>query len=528
MLLLLFVPALVFVTGCDSSGNGGVGNGDGNGTGDEPVGLLEPGPVDESDTMVEVDSDDDGTAERVRVTDVGNNGVVPPDADGNSVTWSSDKIYELNGFVFVNPGDTLNIEAGTEIQGRLGGGADASALIVASGGVIQAEGTASDPIVFTSVRAEEEELGRDDRGLWGGVILLGDAPTNNGSQVAVEGVPDNTGARILYGGQNADHSIGTFTFVSIRHTGTQLGNGDEIQGLTLGGVGAGSTIEYVESYASADDGFEWFGGTVNTKYLITAYESDDAFDIDQGFRGSNQFWLAVQGGNTAGRASEMDGAGSPEGATPYAESIVSNATYIGMGPSVSDVSGDANDPFIIHRDNNATSYHNSIFTGGRTNAGIQIEDLDGDEDAANRWAAGELEHQDNLWYNIGPDFGDQTTFESLIQLTTGDDGNPSGDRGEAFRTNLANYLRAESNEIVTDSPLASITREGGNGAIQSFTPAPANAATSGANKPSDFGAKSPGVNDSWTAVDFRGAFGPGADWKLSEGWAKITQDGTVN
>src|SRR6056297_2423549 len=110
MLLLLFVPALVFVTGCDSSGNGGVGNGDGNGTGDEPVGLLEPGPVDESDTMVEVDSDDDGTAERVRVTDVGNNGVVPPDADGNSVTWSSDKIYELNGFVFVNPGDTLNIE----------------------------------------------------------------------------------------------------------------------------------------------------------------------------------------------------------------------------------------------------------------------------------------------------------------------------------------------------------------------------------------------------------------------------------
>lgn len=522
---LLLIPALVFITACDSNGSGD--NMDSPPAEQEPA-RLDTGPVEETDTNVDVDYDDDGTAEVVRVTDVNNNGVVPRDANGSTVTWSSDKTYELNGFVFVNPGDTLEIEPGTEIQGRLGGGADASALIVASGGVIEAEGTASDPIVFTSVRAADETLGRDDRGLWGGVILLGDAPTNNGSEVAIEGVPDNTGARILYGGQNVDHDVGTFKYVSIRHTGTQLGNGDEIQGLTLGGVGSGSTIEYVESYASDDDGFEWFGGTVNTKYLITAYESDDAFDIDQGYRGSNQFWLAVQGGNESGRASEMDGAGSPESAEPYAESIISNATYLGMGPGVSDASGDANDPFIIHRDNNATSYHNSVFAGGRTNAGIQIEDLEaGSEDAANRWAAGQLEHQDNLWYNIGPGFSGQTTFEDLIQLTTDDDGTPSGDRGNALKGNLADYLRSENNAIVNNNPYVSISRSNGNGAIQSFDPTPVNAATSGANEPSDFGNKSAGVNDSWTSVSFRGAFGSGAEWNLDSDWAKITQDGTV-
>jgi hypothetical protein len=191
------------------------------------------------------------------------------------------------------------------------------------------------------------------------------------------------------------------------------------------------------------------------------------------------------------------------------------------------VSGDANDPFIIHRDNNATSYHNSVFAGGRTDFGIQIEDLDGSEDSANRWEAGELEHQDNLWYNIGPSFSDQTTFEELIQLTTDDDGNVSGDRGEAFRANLAEYLNNNGNLIVTSNPYTDITREGGNGTFQTFTPTLQGDAVQGANEPTDFGAKSPGVNDSWTSVTFKGAFGPGAEWNLDSGWAKITQDGTV-
>jgi hypothetical protein len=544
LLLLLFVPALVFVTGCDSDSNGGDDTGNGNNGNGQEAARLDTGPAEESETMVDVDYNDDGTAEVVRVTDVNNNGVVPPDMEGGKVTWTSDKTYELNGFVFVNPGDTLEIEAGTEIQGRLGGGAEASALIVASGGRIVAEGTADNPIVFTSVRAAEGDLGRSDRGLWGGVILLGDAPTNNGRQVAIEGVPDNTGARILYGGQNADHDVGTFKYVSIRHTGTQLGNGDEIQGLTLGGVGAGSTVEYVESYASDDDGFEWFGGTVNTKYLIAAFASDDAFDIDQGFRGSNQFWLAVQGSEAAGRASEMDGAGDA-GATPIAQSIVANATYIGMGPDIdSGFEGDANDPFIIHRDDNATSYYNSIFTGGRTNAGIQIEDIDGTQDASDRWDGDQdgtpspgdpLKHVNNTWYNIGPDYTgadnpSASDFEQLVQVTRNDEDNPdlaTGDRGEDMISNLAAYMANNGHQLATSDPLQDITRDGGNGAIDSFNPSTASSVSGTVTSPvNDFGAESPGVNDDFVTVSERGAFPASANWNLN-GWTKIVAQGEL-
>jgi hypothetical protein len=201
---------------------------------------------------------------------------------------------------------------------------------------------------------------------------------------------------------------------------------------------------------------------------------------------------------------------------------------MGPGRTADQVSGDANDPFIIHRDNNATSYHNSVFAGGRTDFGIQIEDLDGSEDSANRWAAGELEHRDNLWYNIGPSFSDQTTFEDLIQLTRDDDGNISGDRGTDLRANLAEYLNNNGNLIVTENPYTAITREGGNGTFQGFTPTLSNIdEVQGANEPADFGVQSQGVNDSWTQVTFKGAFGPEAEWNLDTGWAKITQDGTI-
>ena len=160
-------------------------------------------------------------------------------------------------------------------KGLSGSGEDAAALIVARGGQIFADGNPgsdnpaeADPIIFTAEADDGGGLGRDIRGEWGGVILLGDATLNSNPGVTqIEGVPSTQG-RAEYGGENDDHNIGVFRFVSIRHTGSTLASGSEIQGLTLGGLGSESTIEYVESYASNDDGFEFFGGTVNTKYLI--------------------------------------------------------------------------------------------------------------------------------------------------------------------------------------------------------------------------------------------------------------------
>lgn len=530
---VLAACALVLAAGCDSN-DSSMDNGDMDG--DPPPQISNPN----------YDTTDAG--EIVVSDDAQNLGVGYVNAQGDTVrnvTWTSDNVYQLDNFVFVNEGETLTIEPGTVVQGLPGNGADAAALIVTRGGTIQADGERDDgtidPIIFTAAADDGSGLGRDVRGRWGGVILLGNAPINSQPPTTqIEGIPDEVGGdRIRYGAENGDfnpqHNVGTFRYVSIRHTGTALQGGDEIQGLTLGGVGSGSTVEYVESYASDDDGFEWFGGTVNTKYLIAAFPADDAFDIDEGFRGSNQFWLAVHGADEAGRIGEHDGGTDPEDGQPFATSVVSNATYIGIGPGVStaDVSGDGENPFLYHRDNNATSYYNTIFMGGRTNAGLQIEDLGSGEDARERWLAGDLVHQDNLWFNIGPAFSDTTEFEDLIQIPRDDEtGQPTGDGGEAYIGTLAEGLRNAGNEVLspTQTPIASISRadgarQDGNGAVQSFDPTAAGPATSGANEPDGFGATG-GQNAGWTSVSFRGAFGSGAAWNLAD-WALIAQDGTL-
>jgi len=535
----LLTAGLLFAAGCDSN-DSGIGNGNGTGNGDDDG---------DDDGTVTVDNPNYDTTDagQIVVSDAAEGrGISYLDADSNlveDVTWSSDFVYQLDNFVFVDDGETLTIEPGTVIQGLPGSGSDAASLIVTRGGTIQADGERDDgsidPIIFTAEGDDGGGLGRDVKGRWGGVILLGEAPINSQPPTTqIEGIPDEVGGdRIRYGAENGDfdpdHSVGTFRYVSIRHTGTQLQGGDEIQGLTLGGVGSGSTIEYVESYASDDDGFEWFGGTVNTKYLVSAWASDDSYDIDEGWTGSNQFWLAVHGAEEAGRIGEHDGGTDPEDGTPLATSVVSNATYVGIGPGVSDddISGDGENPFLMQRDNNATSYYNTIFMDGRTSAGLQIEDLGSGEDARERWRAGDLVHRDNLWFNIGPDFSEQTTFEDLIQIPRDSTGTPTGDGGEAYVDNLADGLRDAGNEVLDPSqmPITSITRtEGGrgpDGPVQSFDPAPAGPATSGANEPDAFG-DSGGVNAGWTQVPFRGAFGSGAEWNLSD-WALVAQDGTV-
>jgi hypothetical protein len=206
---------------------------------------------------------------------------------GDHVVWTADNTYILDGIVFVEDGATLTIEAGTVIKGEDGDGLDASALVITRGAQIYAEGTPSQPIIFTSVN-DAGDLTALDRGQWGGVVLLGRATTNNptdGGEKEVEGINEivtEGDERATYGGDDDDDSSGILRYVSIRHTGKNIGDqaGNEIQGLTLGAVGRGTVIEYVESFASADDGFEWFGGTVNAKYLVSAFNEDDAFDWD--------------------------------------------------------------------------------------------------------------------------------------------------------------------------------------------------------------------------------------------------------
>ena len=337
---------------------------------------------------------------------------IPP---GANVTWTADKVYVLEGIVFVDPGATLTIEPGTVIKGATGQGNNASGLVVTRDAKIFAEGTPDRPIIFTSI--EDDPVGSltyQDRGLWGGVVILGRASTNNpteGGEKQVEGVNELVGPgddRATYGGNDDDHSSGVFRYVSIRHSGINVGDqaGNEIQGLTLGGVGRGTVIEYVESFASADDGFEWFGGTVNTKYLVSAFNADDSFDWDEGFRGKGQYWFAIQATDGAGAAAEMDGALGNEFHEPYAIPQVWNATYI--GPGVEALPEGDRAEMLIFRDNSGGKYFNSIFTEFNAAEGglaITIERVEGDAakpvDSEDRLAQGDLVLQGNIWYGFG-------------------------------------------------------------------------------------------------------------------------------
>lgn len=346
---------------------------------------------------------------------------------GSNITWTSNNIYILDGVVFVDSLATLTIEPGTIIKAEDGQDTDASALVIHRYGQIFAEGTADNPIIFTSVNDNlNGNLDYMDRGEWGGIAILGRATTNNTGMKSIEGINEIDPVRSRYGGDEDDHSSGVFKYVSIRHTGINIGSsqGNEIQGLTLGGVGRGTVVEYVESYASGDDGFEWFGGTVNTRYLVAAFCSDDSFDWDEGYTGKNQFWFAIQGIDEAGRVAEMDGATGNEQGTPYAMPMVSNVTYIGPGTDVTPT-GDGGQ-LLIFRDNTGGFYYNSIFTdynGFEGGLGITIEDIDnsGDrpEDSRKRLEAGDLKLENNLWYGFAAgntinEFSDQDFVQAYL------------------------------------------------------------------------------------------------------------------
>lgn len=491
---LMLLPLTLWVMGCDSNGGGMDDDDDDNSNDPFEVALY--------DTTTHNGQD------AIRVQEQDGEGIGYVDADGNEVTevtWTSDYVYILDGYVWVNEGQTLNIEPGTVIKGEEGQGEDASALIVAQGGTINAEGTADAPIIFTSIQDDLEDpndLTVTDRGLWGGVIILGRAGLNSSpGYSSVEGIPSDVN-RGRYGEDtngetdDADNS-GVLRYVSIRHGGIAIDPNNEINGLTLAGVGSGTTVEYVEVVANLDDCVEWFGGTVNTKYLVGAYCGDDTFDIDEGFRGKGQFWFGIQAADAANRAGEHDGGTDPEDGQPYATPVIYNATLIGTGED----SGNADNELVFKmRDNFAGSYLNSIFTEFPAK-GLEIEDLPSGEDSRQRFEDGTLRLENNIWWKIGGN----NTFEDIIQLTT--------DNGEevdpAFRGTLADYLRDNGNTLDEDPQLGNIART----VDGTLDPVPAadSYAASGA----------PAADDSfYEAADYYGAFDPnGTNW--AAGWAFV-------
>ncbi len=322
-------------------------------------------------------------------------------AGTGTVTWTKDTIYILDGFVYVNNGQTLTIEAGTIIKGKPGQAENASALVVARGGKIIADGTKDKPIIFTSTNdplrwknnelVNQTELDPTLSAQWGGLLILGNALLNTvPAEQQMEGIPLSE-TRGLFGGSNDSDNSGILRYISIRHGGSLIGADNEINGVSLGGVGNGTTIEYIEVFGNLDDGFEFWGGDATYKYLLSAYNKDDSYDYDTGFRGKGQFWCAIQDPAEGDELGELDGADNPEDGTPYATPEIYNATLIGAGDNGSAV--------LKMRRNAGGFWYNSIFVNQKK--GIEIEfNADKTETTYDRLLDGDLDVDFNMFYNI--------------------------------------------------------------------------------------------------------------------------------
>lgn len=329
-------------------------------------------------------------------TNGGNNGggngrVLVSQNISSNTTWSASNIYELGGRITVLDGATLTIEPGTIIKGQAGTGANATALLIARGGKLMAEGTATKPIIFTSVADEitiadvnngafkSPNLSSDINGLWGGILICGKAniSASNATEVQIEGIPTSD-ANGLYGGTNDADNSGSLKFISIRHGGTNIGSGNEINGLTLAGVGSGTVIENIEVVGNQDDGIEWFGGSVNVKNVLVWNNGDDAIDTDQSWGGTLDNFVIVA---PAGHCFELDG---PEGTYEASHTIMNGTVLASHGGRESQdlINTDKNsrvslkniffatvaDGQQINRttDNPAVSFENIVINGSKT------------------------------------------------------------------------------------------------------------------------------------------------------------------
>ena len=232
-------------------------------------------------------------------------------------TLSKDTLYVISGPVTVDSGAVLTIPAGTKLVGDTLAGV--SYLVIRRGGRIVANGSAAEPIVFTSMR----EPGKRRRGDWGGLVINGRSNCNFPQPCSGEG---SSGT---YGGTVQNDNSGTLRYVRIEYAGYEVSPNNELNGLTLNGVGSGTTIEYVQVHFGLDDGIEWFGGTVNVRYALVTGQDDDAFDYSTGWAGKGQFWIAQADTLLGDKGFEVDNNETTFDAQPWTDPSIYNVTLVG-------------------------------------------------------------------------------------------------------------------------------------------------------------------------------------------------------
>lgn len=260
--------------------------------------------------------------------------------------WKTGKTYILDGLVFVESNTRLDIQAGVKILGNPG-----SALIITRDAQINAQGTRSKPVVFSS----SKPVGKRERGAWGGLVLLGNAPINT-KVGQIEGIAAND-PRGRFGGSAFEDSCGVLKYVRIEFAGYEIAQNNELNGLTLGGCGAGTIIDYVQVHMGLDDGIELFGGVANLKHIVISRSGDDGLDWDRGWQGNGQFIVIQQGTDDGDNGIEADNNKKNKDASPRSSPTLSNVSIVGSGNSTTSQRG------ILLRRGTGIDLRNTLITG---------------------------------------------------------------------------------------------------------------------------------------------------------------------
>lgn len=309
-------------------------------------------------------------------------------------TLNSDTVYTITGIVVVDDGASLTIPAGTTVLGSTT--VQPSALIVRQGGQLFSLGTAEAPVIFTSANEE----GSRKRGDWGGVVINGRSQCNFPAGQCV-----GEGASGPYGGDVLDDNSGTITFTRIEFAGYEVSFGNELNALTLNGVGSGTTIHHVQVHYGSDDGVELFGGTVDLKYILATGISDDSFDYSTGWSGRGQFWIAQQDPDDGDNGFEVDGNEDDYNATPLTDPLIYNVTLVGKGlDGVGGTDGESVDGLRLRRGTGGDIFNAIVVGFGKS--GIDID---------NEETVGRLSVQNSIIARNAVDVGtDSDGFQDLI------------------------------------------------------------------------------------------------------------------
>ncbi len=288
---------------------------------------------------------------------------IPVEVTGDitsDLTLTKDRTYKLVSGVFIKDGATLTIKAGTTV---LGSKNPISVLVVEPGGKLIAQGTSTQPIIFTS----DQPVGSRARGDWGGLVLLGNAQVNTPTGfLEAEGLENVT----FGGGETPDNEqdSGVLSYVRVEFGGWELSPNNEINSISLFGVGSGTKLDHIQVKYNLDDGFEWFGGTCSLKHAICTGIGDDSFDYSFGWVGKGQFWVCQQRGDDADRGFEVDNNEETYSNTPLTCPTISNVTLVGDPSEASE-----SDTGLVFRRGAGTKLYNAIVQGFK-DAGLDIDD----------------------------------------------------------------------------------------------------------------------------------------------------------